>query len=161
MLICQFCIASSMEICANSRLPLAQIAPNLRKFGITALCRFAKDGVVCRPVLVGAPFAPTQGLQFQALHSLSFRFICTLHWCKHCVAPNLRKFPISALCRLAAGGEDCRPVPVGAPFAPTQDLHFQALHCLSFRLICTLHWCNHCTGLEVDPNLSKFSISAL
>ena len=112
------------------------VAPNFHKFALTALCEIAKDAVVCMPVLVGAPFAPTLGLHFRAPHSLSFLFICTLHSCKHCtgrnVAPNFRKFPLTALCEIAKDGIVWMPVLVGAPFAPTQGLHFRAPHPLSF-----------------------------
>ena len=48
------------------------------------ICEIAAYGVVCGPILVGTLLAPTQGLQFQALHPLSFLLTCTLHWCKHC-----------------------------------------------------------------------------
>ena len=110
-------------------------------------------------------FAPTQGLHFQTLHPLSFLFICTLHCCKHCtgknVASNLRNFPLTALCGIAADGVVCMPVLVCAFFAPTQGLHFQALRPLGFLFICTLHWCKHCTGLDVAPNLRKFSMTVL
>ena len=54
----------------------------------------------------------------------------------------------------------CRPVQVGTLFTPTQSLHIQALHLLSFLLICKLHWCNQCTGLEVSANLRKFPFTA-
>ena len=135
------------------------------KFTITALCRIAADGVVCGPVLVGVPFVPAQGFRFQALHPLSFHFICTLHWWKHCtrlqVARNICKFQIMALCRIAADRVVCGPVLVGAPFAPTQGVHFEALHPLSFHFIRTLHWRKYSTRLEFAPNLGKFQITAL
>ena len=96
--------------------------------------------------------------------SFSFLFIGTLHWCKHCtgldVAPNLRKFPFTALCVIAAEAVVCRSVNVGAHFAPTKDLRFQALHLLSFLFIGTLHWCKHCTGLHLAQNLRKFAFTA-
>ena len=142
-----------------------KVAPNLGKFVISALCRIEADGVVCGPVLVGAPFAPTQGYHFKALHLLSFHFMSTLHWCKHCtrleVATKLGKFTISALRRIVADGVVCGHVHVDAPFAPTQGLQFQALHLLSFHFICTLHWWKDCTRQQVAPNLCKFAITAL
>ena len=142
-----------------------EVAPNLRKFPMTVLCGIAADEVVCRPVLVCAPFTPSLGLHFQPPHLLSFLFICTLHWCKHCtgknVASNLRKFPLTALCGIAADGVVCMPVLVCGFFAPTQGLHFQALRPLGFLFICTLHWCKHCTGLDVAPNLRKFPMTVL
>ena len=46
-------------------------------------------------------------------------------------------------------------------FAPTQIIHFQDLLPLSFLFICTLHWCNCCTGLEVSPNFRKFPLTAV
>ena len=110
-------------------------------------------------------FCTNQCLHFQALHLHGFHFICTLHWCKHCirieVAPNLGKFAISALCRIVGDGVVCGPILVGAPFAPTQGLHFEALHLLSFHFICTFYWWKDCTRLQVAPNLGKFHISAL
>ena len=71
------------------RCTVLEVTANVHKFSITALCEFAADGVVCGPVLVGTLLAPTQGLQFQALHPLTFLFICTLHWCKHCTMPRI------------------------------------------------------------------------
>ena len=93
---------------------------------------------------MGALFAPTQVLHFQALLSRSFLSIFTLHWCKRCtgeeVAPNVRKFPLTALCELAVHAVIWRPILVGALFAPTQALHFQAILSRSFLSIFTLHW---------------------
>ena len=117
------------------------------------------------PVLDGEHIAPTQGLHFQALHPLSFLCKYTLDWCEHCtlleVAQNFCKFPFTALCGIGADEVVCRPVLDRAPFLPTQGLHFQALHHLSFFLICTLRLCKHCTGLKVFPNLRKSSFTAL
>ena len=137
----------------------------MHKFPFTAECEYAAGRLVCRPVPDDAPFAPCQGLHFQALHHLNFLFICTLHWWKHYtwqeVSPNVRKFPFTVLCGVTAGVVVCRTVIDGAPFAPTQGLHFQALHLLSFLSTCTLHWCKHCTGLEASPNSRKFPFTAL
>ena len=47
------------------------------------------------------------------------------------------------------------------PFAPTQVTHFQDFLLLNFLFICTLHWCNRCTGLEVAPNFRKFPFTAV
>ena len=106
---------------------------------MTALCKFEADGVVSRPVLVCTLFAPTQGLLFHALLPRSFLFICTLHWWNDCTgleeAPNLRKFPFTALCEFEADGVVFKPVLVGAPFAQILGLHFQAVHPLSFLFI--------------------------
>ena len=140
-------------------------AANLRKFRLTALYGATSDGVVCRPVPVGALFAPHLGLYFHALLPHSFFLICTLHWCKHCTvleeAANFRKFRLTALYGATGDGVVCRPVPVVALFAPTQGLHFQALLPHIFHLICTLHWCKHCTVLEEAANLCKFRLTAL
>ena len=137
----------------------------MRKFPFTALGVVTGEGGVCRSVTVGAHSAPTKGLRFQAPHLLSFLFICTLHLCKRCtgvhVDPNLRKFPFTAVCVIAAEGLVCRSVPVGALFAPTQGLCFQTLHPLSIIFIGTLNWCKHCNGLDVAPNLRKFPFTAL
>ena len=142
-----------------------EVAPNALKFPMTALFGIAADGVVCSPVLVGTLFAPTQGVHLYALHPLSFLFICTLCWCKHCtmleVTTNVRKFPITALCEIATDGVVCGPVIVGKLFVPTQGLHFQALHLFSFRIIYTLHWCIHCTVLKVTTNMRKFPMTSL
>ena len=144
---------------------MLEIAENVRKFPMRALCGIAAQELICRPVLVGTHFTPTQGLQFQALHPLGFFFICTLHWCKYwtvlAVTTNVRKFPMTALCKIAAHGHICRPVLLGALLAPTQGLHFQELHPLSFLFICTLLWCKHCTVLEVTAIMRKFPITAL
>ena len=105
-------------------------AANFRKFRLTALYGVIGDRVVCRAVPVGALFAPTQGLHFQALLPHNFLFICFLHsiWCNHCTvleeAANLRKFRLTALYGAIGDGIVYRPVPVGALFAPTQGLHF-------------------------------------
>ena len=142
-----------------------EVSTNLRKFPFTAPGGIAAGGVVCRPVLDGTAFAPTKGLHFQALHPLSFLFICTLHWCKHCtgldVARNLLKIPFTPLCGIGADEVVCRSAHDGAPFVPTRGLHVQALHPLSFLFIYTLDWCKHCAMLEVFPNLRKFPFTAL
>ena len=126
------------------------VAPNLRNFPLKAPCGDARDGVVRRPVKVGALFAPTQGLHFRTLHPLSFLLICALHWCKHCtgiqVAPNLRAVSLMALCGAAGDGVVLRPVQVDALFVPTQGLHFRAVRPLSFLFICTLHGANILPG---------------
>ena len=123
----------------------------------------AETNLQSRPV--GTLFAPTQASHFQSLHPLKLLFICTLHWCKHCnvleVTTNVRKFPITALCESAADGVVCGPVIVGTLFAPTQVSHFQALHPLSLLFIYTLHWCMHCTVLEVTTNMRKFPMTSL
>ena len=137
------------------------VAPNLRKFPLTALWRIHAE-ILCRPVHKGTPFIPIHILHLQALLPHSFIFICTLHWCKHCtgleVAPNFRKFPLTALCGIDAERVVSRPVLDGTLFAPTQILHFQALPTLSFFFICTWHWYKQCTGLEVAPNFRKFPL---
>ena len=93
----------------------------------------------------------TQGLQFQALHPLSFFFICTLYWCKLCtvleIGTNVRKFHLTALFVIADDGVVCGPVLIGMLFVLTHGLHFQSLQPNSFLFICTLHWCKHCTVL--------------
>ena len=141
-----------------------EVAPNFRNFPLTALCGVHAE-VICRPVHDGTPFAPIQSLYFPALLPLSFLFICTLQWCKHCtwleVAPNFRKFPFTALYEIDAERVVSRPILDGMPFAPTQILHFQALLLLSFLSICTLNWCNHCTGIHVAPNFRKFPLTVL
>ena len=124
---------------------------------MTALCGITAQGLICRPFLVGTVFAPTQGSHFQALHPLSFLFICTFHWCKQCtvleIAANVRKFPMTALCVITAQILICKPVLVGALFTTTHALLFQSLHPLSFFFICTFHWCKHCTVIEVTTNV--------
>ena len=132
-----------------------------RKFPLTALCRIDAERVVSRPVYDGTPFAPTQGLHFQALLPLSFFFICTMHWCKRCTALeealNLRKFRLTALYGFDADRVVSKPVLEGTLFAPTQGLHLHALLPLSFLFICILHWCKLCTGLDVALNFHKFT----
>ena len=144
---------------------LLDVTTNMRKFPMTALCVIAVRSLICRPVLVGTLFATMHGLHFQALHPLSFIFICILHWCKHCtmleVTTNMRKFPMTALCGIAAQRLIYRPVLVDTLFATTHGLHFQALHSLSFLFTSTLDWCKHCTLLEVTTNVRKFPMTAL
>ena len=139
---------------------LLEVTTNVRKFPMTALCGITVHGLICRPVLVGTLFSQTQGLHLQDLHPLSFLFICTLYWCKHCtvlkVTTNVRKFSTTVLCRIAAQGLICRPVRVGTLFAPTQGSHFLVLHPLIFLFICTLHWSKYCTVLAVTTNVRKF-----
>ena len=77
------------------------------------------------------------------------------------VAPNFVKFPLTALCGTDAERIVSRPVLDGKLLAPTQGIHFQALLPLSFLIICTLHWCKHCTRREVAPNFPKFPLTAL
>ena len=85
------CILHWCKHCTGLRVP-----PNVRKFALTVLCGDAEDGVVCRPVQVGALFTRTKSLHFQALQPLSVLFIYTLHWCKQCtgqeVPPNVPNF---------------------------------------------------------------------
>ena len=142
-----------------------EVAANFRKFPFTPLYGAVGDGVLWRPVTLGAVFAPTQGLHFRALNSLTFLLICTLPWCKHCtgleVTANFRKFPLTPLYGVVGDGVLWRPVTLGAVFPPTQRLHFWAHHILSFHLICTLGWCKHCTGQEVAANFRKFPLTAL
>ena len=88
--------------------------------GWTDRYRATVGGLVCSPVQEGTLFALTQDFHFYALLLHTFLFKCTLHWCDHCtgpkVAPNLRKFPMTALYRAAVGGLVCRPTKVGAVF---------------------------------------------
>ena len=90
-----------MHLAKVQTLPGLELAVNLRKFPLTSPCGIDEERVVSKPVLDGTPFAPTQGLHFQTLLPHSFLFICTLQWCKHYtgleVAPNFRKFPLTAL----------------------------------------------------------------
>ena len=141
------------------------VVPNFFKYPLTALGGIDAERVVSRPVLDGTLFAPTQILHFQALLSLTFLFICTLQWYKRCngleVAANMRKFLLTVLCGIDAERVVSSPVLDGTLFAPTQILHFQALHPLTFLFICTLYWCKHYTGLEVSPNFRKFPLTAL
>ena len=51
---------------------MLEVALNLHKFPLTALYDAAEDGVVYRPVPVGALSAPTQGLHVQVLLIYSF-----------------------------------------------------------------------------------------
>ena len=132
---------------------------------MTALCGIAAQRLISSPVLVGTLFAPTQGSHFQALQPLSFPFTCTLHWCKHCtlleVTMNVCNFPMTAFCGIAAQRLIYRPVLNGTLSATTRRLYFKALHPHRFLFICTLHWCKHCTVLEVTTNVRKFPMTAL
>ena len=125
------------------------------------LCVIAAEGLVSRSVAVGAKSAPTRVYVFRLFIPLaSFSY-----WCKHCtvleVATNMRKFPMTSQRGIAANGHICRPVLVVALLAPTQGLHFQSLHPLSFLFTCTLHWYKHCTLLEVTTNVRKSPMTAL
>ena len=109
----------------------ARVAPNFRKFPLTALCIIDAERVVSRLVLDGTLFALAQIFHFQALFSISFLLICILEWCKHStgleVAPNFHKFPLTALRGIDAERVVSRPVLDGTLFAPTQILNFQTL----------------------------------
>ena len=63
---------------------LLEVTMNVHKLPMTRLCVIAARILISRSVLLGMLFAPTMGSHFQALHPLSFLFIYTLHWCKHC-----------------------------------------------------------------------------
>ena len=123
------------------------------------------DDVLCIPVTVRALFALTQGLYFWALHILSFLFMCTFRWYKHCtgleVPANFHKFPLTALYGAVGDGVLYRPVTVGALTALTQGLYFWALNILSFLFMCTFRWCKYCTALDVAAKLCKFPLTAL
>ena len=103
------------------------VAPNLRKLVLAAVYGATLDGVDYSLVTVGALFAQRQGFHFKALLPHSFHFICTLLWCNHStglhVAPNLRKFVLSALYGAALDGVVCSLVTAGALFAPREGLH--------------------------------------
>ena len=75
----------------------------------------------------GAPFAPPESLHFQALLPQRFLFIFTLRWCKLCtgrqVAPNLCKFPLTALHGAARDAVVCSLEQEGGLFPPAQGLH--------------------------------------
>ena len=134
-----FLFTCALHWCKHCTVP--EVTRNVRKFTMTALCVIAAQILICRLVLVGTLSATTHGLHFQAPHLLSFIFICTLHWYKHCTVleetTNVRKFPITALFEIAEDGVVCGPILVDTLFAPTQRLHFQALHPLSFLFIST------------------------
>ena len=101
----------------------------------------------------------------QALLPLSFLFICTLEWCKHCsrleVAANFHKLSFTEQCGIDAERVVSWPVHDCTLFPPTQGFYFQVLLPLSFLCICTFHWCKHCTGLDGAPNFLKFQLTAL
>ena len=140
-----------------------EVAPNFRKFPLTAVCGIDVKRVLSSPVLDGTLFAPTQGLRCQALLALSFLFICTLQWCKRCrCSPEFAQSSIDgAICEIRAEQVVSRHVLVGSLFALTQILHFQAVLPLSFIFICILHWCKHCTRLNAAPNFRKLPLTAL
>ena len=63
--------------------------------------------------------------------------------------------------RYCSAGTNLQARPRRYAFPLTQGLHFQALHPLSFLFTCNLHWCKHCTLLEVTTNVRKFSMTTL
>ena len=158
-----FCFICTLQWCKHcSRLV---VAPNFRKFPLTSQRGFDARRVVSKPVFDDTLFAPTQISHFQAFLSLTFLFICTLHWCKHCtgleVVPNFCKYPLTALRGIDSERVVSRPVIDDTLFAPTQIFHIQALLPLTFLYICTLQWCKRCTGLEIAANLRKFPLTVL
>ena len=73
--------------------PYRKIPPNFRKFALTALYGVERRGLVCSPVQVCAPFAPTSGFHISNSYPLCFKFMCTLHYCNMCTIPqNTPKF---------------------------------------------------------------------
>ena len=136
-----------MHLAMVQTLHQARGSPEFPQIPLTVLCGIDAERVVSRPVLDSTPFAPTKGLHFQALLPLRFLFICNLHWCNECtgleVAPNFRKFPLTALCGVHAEVH-CRPVHDVTSFAPIEGSHFQALLPFSFfhinlAMVRTLH----------------------
>ena len=119
--------------------PWRKVAPNCRKFVLSALYGAAWNRKVRRLVLRSGLFAPNKGVQFWALHSLNFP------WYKHCicantvpwrkVAPNFRKFALSALYDAAWNRVLCRPILRSGLSAPKQGVHFRAVHSRSFLFI--------------------------
>ena len=142
-----------------------EIAPSCANFHWRPYASMQDMEVICRPISIGALFAPSRGLHLLALHPLSFLFMCTLHWCKHCtsleVAVSLRKFPLTALCVDAVYGDALYARPGRCAFCTNNWFAFAGSHSLSFFFICTLHWCRHCTRLEVAASLRKFPLTAL
>ena len=116
-------------------------------------------------VPVGALFAPTSGLHFQILHTLSFLFIYTLHWYKHRtrleVAASLRKFPLTAHCVDAGYGGVLLSRTSWCAYCANKGFAFSGSPSPCFLLICTLHWCRHCTRLVEAASLRKFPLTAL
>ena len=113
-------LVSSTRICANSRVfygmmqistphplascscapcisatsaPFQKIPANLRKFAWTAQYGTVGEVLVCSPVQVWAPFAPTTGFHFSTPHHISFMFKYTLRQCNICTMPeNTREY---------------------------------------------------------------------
>ena len=165
-----FAFTGSLAPLLRFHIHLALVQTLYRARGSHEFAQISIDGAMrnCRgrgSLLAGlrrSPFAQSHCLHFQVYQHLSFLFTCTLHWCKHCtgleVAPNLGKFPLTALCVIAAEVLVCLPVLVDALFAPSNGLHFQTQQHLGFLFICTLRRCKRCTRLEVAPNLRKFPL---
>ena len=65
------------------------------------------------------------------------------------------------LCGEGAGGTICQLVSHYALIAQTEGLGFWPPHSHSFLLICSLHYCNYCSGLGFAGNIRGFPLPIL
>ena len=111
--------------------------------------------VFCRPVTGGTIIAPIQWLHLWVLHTRSFLLISTLHWRNHGTlaewSPEVREIYIVGPIRRRMKPVLCRSITGATIIAPIHLLHLWVLHTRSFLLISTLHWCNHGTLAEGNP----------
>ena len=81
-------------------------------------------GPICKLLPLCALIAQVEGLRFWPPHSLSFLFICSLHWCNDCsgggIAENLREFRFPALYGDGGGGPISELLPLCALIAQTE-----------------------------------------
>ena len=74
-----FASCSCAPSISATSVPFRKISANSRKFALTALYGAVREGLVCSPVQVWAPFVPTAGFHISTPHPLSFMFKYTLH----------------------------------------------------------------------------------
>ena len=73
----------------------------------------------------------------------------------------MREFPLQASYGDGGGGPICKLAPFCALIAQTEGLRFCPPHSRNFLLICSLHLCNYCSGVEMAWNLREFPLPAL
>ena len=129
---------------------------------MSILCGEGAGGTICKLVPLCALIAQTEGFPFWPPHSHRFLLICSLHYCSGLgFVGNLREFPLQMLCGEGAGGTIFKLVPLCALNAETEGFRFWPPHSHSIMLICSLHYCNYCSGLGFAGNIRGFPLPIL